>query len=79
MSLKLKWQYLKRTVPGVGSLVVPIEDALREAFFPALYGGGEVSADLREILGHSIKHRDLCIPESRLLEERAYNTSIAAS
>ena len=25
VSLQLKWQYLKRTVPGVGSLIVPIE------------------------------------------------------
>ena len=28
MSLKLEWQYLKRTVPGVGTLMGPIEEAL---------------------------------------------------
>ena len=33
MSLQLEWQYLQRTKPGVGSMMVPIEDALREAFF----------------------------------------------
>ena len=38
--LQLEWQYLQRTVPGVGTLMVPIEEALREKFFPALFGGG---------------------------------------
>ena len=28
MSLQIEWQYLQRTVPGVGSLMNPIEDAL---------------------------------------------------
>ena len=40
MSLKLKWQYPQRTVPGVATLMGPIEEALRERFFPALFGGG---------------------------------------
>ena len=30
MSLQLEWQYLQRTVPGVGTLMGPIEEALRE-------------------------------------------------
>ena len=79
MSLHIKWQYLQRTVPGVGSLMVPIYGALRDALFPALLGGGEVSTDLIEILGHSVKHRGLGIPYPRLSEECAYNTSNAAS
>ena len=37
--LQLDWQYLQRTVPGVGTLMGPIEKALREKFFPALFGG----------------------------------------
>ena len=53
----------------------PTEDALREAFPPALLGKEEVSADLREILGHSMKRRSLGIPDPRLLEESAYTTS----
>ena len=52
----------------------PIEDSLREAFSPALFGGGEVSVNCREILGHSVKHGRLGIPEPRLLAESAYNT-----
>ena len=75
MSLQIKWQYLQRTVPGVGSLMGPIEDSLIEAFLPALFGGEEVSANLREILGHSVKHRGLGIPYPRLLTECAYNNS----
>ena len=47
MSLQLKWQYLQSNVPGVGYLVGTIKGALREAFFPALFGGKEVSDDLR--------------------------------
>ena len=38
-----------------------------------------VSDDLREILGHSAKHRGLGIPDPRLSAECAYNTSKAAS
>ena len=57
----------------------PIEYALREDFFHALFGGEEVSADLREIIGYSMKHSGLCIPDPQIPEERAYNTYKAAS
>ena len=40
MSIQLEWYYLQRTVPGVGSLMDPIEYSLREAFFPAVFGEG---------------------------------------
>ena len=52
----------------------PIEDALREAFLPAFFGGEEVSANLREILGHSVKRGVLGIPKPWLLADCAYNT-----
>ena len=42
MLLKLEWQYLQRTVPGVGTLMGPIEEALREKF-PPRYSGGRRS------------------------------------
>ena len=47
MFLQLDWQYLQMTVPEVGSMMGPIEDVLREAFFPTILGGEEVSADFR--------------------------------
>ena len=40
MLLQSEWQYLQRTVPGVGTLMGPIEETLRVKFFPALFGGG---------------------------------------
>ena len=40
MPLQLKWQYLQRTVPGVGTFMRPVEEALREKFFPSLFRGG---------------------------------------
>ena len=57
----------------------PIEEALREKFFPALFGEEEINADFRQILGHSVKHSGLCIPDPRLSAESAYNTSKGAS
>ena len=66
-------------VTGVGTLTGPIGDALRDDFLPAIFGGEEVSADLREILGHSVKCGGLGIPNPRLSAERAYSTSKAAS
>ena len=79
MSLHIDCQYLQIPVPGVGYLMGPIEDTLREAFLPVLFGGGEVSTNLREIQGHSVKRGGLGIPDPCLSEERAYNTSKSAS
>ena len=52
-----------------------IEEALREKFFLALFGRGEINADFRKILGHSVKHGGSVIPEPWLLADIAYNTS----
>ena len=35
MSLQLEWQYLKMTVPVVGTLMVLIEENPRDIFFPS--------------------------------------------
>ena len=79
MLLQLKWKYLQRTIPGVGILMGPIHEALREKLFPALFGGEEINANFRKILGHSTNHGSLGIPEPRMSAESAYNTSNAAS
>ena len=57
----------------------PIEGALRKKFSPALFRGEDINANFRKILGHSVKHRGLCIPDPQLSDESAYNTSKAAS
>ena len=46
MSLQLEWQYLQRTVPKFGTLIGPIEEALREKFFLSLFGGGRYQGRL---------------------------------
>ena len=75
--MQLEWKYLQRTVPVVGTLMGTIEEALREKFFPALSGGEAINADFRQILGRSVKHGGLGIPDPRLSADRAYNTSKA--
>ena len=57
----------------------PIEEVLRENFFPLLFGGEEIDANFRKILGHSVKHGGLGIPDPRMLAECGYNTSKATS
>ena len=37
----------------------PIDEALRDKFFPTLLGGKEINANFRQILGHSVKHGGL--------------------
>ena len=61
------------TVPGVGTLMGPIEEVLREKFFPALFGGEEINADFLQNLGHSVKYSGFCIPDQRLSAESAYS------
>ena len=48
MSLQSEWQYLERTVPGVGTLMGPIKEALIEKFFPSLFVGGGDHSRLSE-------------------------------
>ena len=57
----------------------PIEEAPREKYFSALFGGEEINADFWKILGHSVKHGGLGIPYPRLSAEIAYSTSKAAN
>ena len=78
MFLQLKCQN-PRTFPRVGTLMGPIEEALREKSPPALFGGEEITTDFWKILGHSVKHGGLGIPDPHLSAEIAYNTSKAAS
>ena len=79
MSLQLKWQYLQSTFPRVGTLMGPIEESLRNKFFPALFRGGEINTAFQKTLGHSVNHGGLCIPDPQLSEESAYNTYKAVS
>ena len=75
MSLQLECKYLHRTVPEVGALMEPIERALREAFFPALFGEGEVDNRMQYLLDHSVKCSGLGIPYPRELMGLGHTTS----
>ena len=75
MSLQLECKYLKRTVPRVGTLMGPIEEALRENFFPTLFWGEEINAKFHQILGHRVKHGSLGILNPRFSRDSAYNAS----
>ena len=79
ISLQLEWQYLQRNVPGVGTLIGPIEEALREKLVLALFRGEDINAYFFQILGHSVNHDGLGIPYPRLSAESSYNTSKADS
>ena len=57
----------------------PIEETLRDKLFPTLFGGEEINADFRQILGHRVKHGTLCILDPQLSEDSGYNTSKAAN
>ena len=57
----------------------PIEEALREKFFPSLFRGEEIISDFWKILGHSVNHGGLGIPDPHLSADSDYNTSKAAS
>ena len=56
-----------------------VEDSLREISLPAIFGGEEVNADFQKILGHSVKHVGLGIPDPWLSSESEYNTPNADS
>ena len=73
--MQLKWQYLKMTVPGVGTVMGPIEEALREKFFPALFRGEEIDANFRKNLGHSVKHGILGITDPGC-QQRVHKTPL---
>ena len=57
----------------------PVEEAVRETSFPAILWRGRRHADFRKILGHSVNHGVLGIPDTWSSAESAYNTSKASS
>ena len=78
ISIKPEWQYLQRTVPRVRTLMIPIEESIREILFPELLGEEEVNVNFWKILGRSVKHGGLGIPDPQLSAENAYSTSKAS-
>ena len=61
MLLQLEWQYLQSTVPGVVTLIGPIEEALREKLLPVPFREEEINANFHKVLSHSVKYGGLGI------------------
>ena len=47
MSLQHEWQYVARTVPGIGHLFAPVERAIRNNFLPTLLGEDSITGEMR--------------------------------
>ena len=77
MLLQLKWQYLQRNLPVVSAPMEPIDTALKEAFFTALFWGEDVEDGLRYVLRYGVKFSGLGIPAPRRKAARVYATSEA--
>eukprot|EP00957_Ditylum_brightwellii_P137029 10448366-Ditylum_brightwellii.AAC.1 len=77
MSLQHEWQYMQKTVPGVGVHMGPIEKALQEVFFLALFGELEPgeAEEMRTLWGHSVKQLGLGIPDLTQLADHCHETS----
>ncbi|KAL7475331.1 hypothetical protein ACHAW6_001261, partial [Cyclotella cf. meneghiniana] len=60
--LSAEWDYLCRTVPDVGPFLVPIKDALRTHFLPAILGRTDpIDDDLCRLLSLGVKQGGLAI------------------
>ena len=46
MSLQHEWQYVARTVPGIGHLFAPVERAIRNNFLPTLLGEDSITGEM---------------------------------
>ena len=51
-----------------------IKSALRDEFFPALFGGEEVSIDLQALSVHGVKCRGIRIPDPQKEEVQGHET-----
>ena len=56
----------------------PIENSLRDTFFPPLLRGEEIDSNFWKILGHSVNYGGLGITDPWSSAESAYNTSKVA-
>ncbi|KAL7534276.1 hypothetical protein ACHAWF_004776, partial [Thalassiosira exigua] len=55
--LQMEWGYVSRVTQDIAHHFAPLETAIRQKFLPALLDVpvGFIGAELRELLGHSVK------------------------
>ena len=56
-----RWTYLLRTVPDIGPLLLPLEEAIHQKFLPALTGRPPCSPEERELLSLPVRFGGLGI------------------
>ena len=69
-----RWTYLQRTVPNIGHLFTPLEDAIREKLIPALIGR-KISDLERRIFALPVRHGGIGISNPTTTAEIEYNIS----
>jgi hypothetical protein len=55
---------LHRVIPDIGDLSIPIEEALKKHFFPALAGKVDISEVSRELFALPVKFAGIAIPNN---------------
>ncbi|KAL7475280.1 hypothetical protein ACHAW6_001201, partial [Cyclotella cf. meneghiniana] len=78
--LSAEWQYICRTIPDVGPSLVPVEQALRTKFLPAITGFTDpINDELRTLLGSGVKTGALTIRDPTGTTASLYSTSVDAT
>ena len=73
--LSQRWTFIQRTVQGIANLFIPLEEAIREQFIPALIGR-QVSELERRLLALPYKHGGLGIRNPVLNADVEYTNSV---
>ena len=71
-----KWQYLMRTIDGIGNMFQPLENAISANLIPALTGRGPCSSVERTILSLPTRHGGLNLVNPVEVADIHYNASL---
>ncbi len=76
-----KWQYIQRVVADTAPFFLPLEEAIRTHFLPALLGVPlvEINGDYHQLLTHSVKLGGLAILNPVITAPRVHKASLAAT
>ena len=74
-----KWTYLSRTVPGISTLLQPLEDVVREHLLPSLTGRSALSELERELLALPARLGCLGMINAVVEMDEAYKSSVQIS
>ena len=74
-SMKHKWTYAMRTIPGLEEFLQPLEDSIRNSFLPALFSRN-ISDQLRELLALPARLGGMGIINPATNASEEYNNSL---